>query len=178
VQIQGRSTGRLVCHSLLPLSNTADSMESCTNSKSQVCFEFLFDSVRPTAVLPCGHTIHSQCLRDLQKARTSTCPICMKSYGDMARVRRCYSLVHLSVSFISNMLKNLSQKALGMCWDMALYSTNPSALSPTATWRGSAEFRSVSFKSPIGPYFEQKPAMFICVCGFLPPSRTHHCSER
>lgn len=107
--IQGRSTGRLVCHSLLPLSNTADSMKSCTNSKAQVCFEFLFDSVRPTAVLPCGHTIHSQCLKDLQKARTSTCPICMKSYGDMARVRRCYSLFRLSVSSISDVLSSFSE---------------------------------------------------------------------
>jgi RING finger/CHY zinc finger protein 1 len=32
-----------------------------TNSMHQncpVCFEYLFDSIRPIAVLPCGHTIH------------------------------------------------------------------------------------------------------------------------
>lgn len=28
-----------------------------------VCFEFLFDSVRTTAVLKCGHTIHEACLQ-------------------------------------------------------------------------------------------------------------------
>jgi RING finger/CHY zinc finger protein 1 len=61
-------------------------IEDSMKQNCPVCFEFLFDSVRPTAVLPCGHTIHSQCLKDLTKARTSTCPICMKSYGDMARV--------------------------------------------------------------------------------------------
>lgn len=74
-----------------------------------MCFEFLFDSVRPTAVLPCGHTIHSQCLKELTKARASTCPICMKSYGDMARVRRCYSLFRLSVSSISDVLSSFSE---------------------------------------------------------------------
>lgn len=55
----------------------------------QVCFEFLFDSVRPTAVLPCGHTIHSGCLKELQRNRTSTCPICMKSYGNMDKAGLC-----------------------------------------------------------------------------------------
>lgn len=61
-----------------------------------MCCEYLFDSVRPTAVLPCGHTIHSACLKELQRNRTSTCPICLKSYGNMDKVctkglclRRC-----------------------------------------------------------------------------------------
>ncbi len=54
----------------------------------QVCFEFLFDSTRPTAVLACGHTIHSRCLHELQQANKTACPICMKSYGDMTLVPR------------------------------------------------------------------------------------------
>ena len=29
----------------------------------QVCFEYLFESVDPTTVLRCGHTIHAQCLK-------------------------------------------------------------------------------------------------------------------
>ena len=32
-----------------------------------VCFEFLFDSTQPTAVLPCGHTIHQKCLQVSQE---------------------------------------------------------------------------------------------------------------
>lgn len=28
-----------------------------------ICFEFLFESVDPTTVLRCGHTIHTQCVR-------------------------------------------------------------------------------------------------------------------
>jgi RING finger/CHY zinc finger protein 1 len=38
-----------------------DSHVCVTNSMHQncpVCFEYLFDSIRPIAVLPCGHTIH------------------------------------------------------------------------------------------------------------------------
>ena len=53
-----------------------------------VCFEFLFESVDPTTVLRCGHTIHSQCLRDLERntaAICPCCPICKKSLGDYSR---------------------------------------------------------------------------------------------
>jgi RING finger/CHY zinc finger protein 1 len=53
-----------------------------------VCFEYLFDSVRPTAVLPCGHTIHSECLKDMEKNRQLACPICMKTYADLAPIWR------------------------------------------------------------------------------------------
>ena len=28
-----------------------------------VCFDYLFDSVRPISVLQCGHTIHAECLQ-------------------------------------------------------------------------------------------------------------------
>ncbi|KAL0040618.1 hypothetical protein WJX77_012540 [Trebouxia sp. C0004] len=49
-----------------------------------VCFEFLFDSVRPTAVLNCGHTIHEACLTNMTQNQQMSCPICMKSYMDMA----------------------------------------------------------------------------------------------
>ena len=53
-----------------------------------VCFEFLFESVDPTTVLRCGHTIHSQCLRDLERNTSAICPccpICKKSLGDYSR---------------------------------------------------------------------------------------------
>lgn len=40
----------------------ADSMrQNCP-----VCFEFLFDSVKQISVLRCGHTIHADCLNELQ----------------------------------------------------------------------------------------------------------------
>jgi hypothetical protein len=41
-----------------------------------VCFEFLFESVDPTTVLRCGHTIHSQCLRVSRASRASRTEAC------------------------------------------------------------------------------------------------------
>lgn len=38
-------------------------VERAMHQNCPVCFEFLFESVDPTTVLRCGHTIHSQCLR-------------------------------------------------------------------------------------------------------------------
>ena len=55
------------------LNPTAQGNHVCVeNSMRQncpVCFEYLFDSVRPTAVLPCGHTIHSDCLKEMENNR-------------------------------------------------------------------------------------------------------------
>ena len=44
-------------------------VENSMRQNCPVCFEYLFDSVRPTAVLPCGHTIHSDCLREMERNR-------------------------------------------------------------------------------------------------------------
>ena len=63
-------------------------VENSMRQNCPVCFEYLFDSVRPTAVLPCGHTIHSDCLKEMEKNRQLACPICMKSYADLAPVWR------------------------------------------------------------------------------------------
>ncbi|KAF8062955.1 RZPF34 [Scenedesmus sp. PABB004] len=56
-----------------------------------VCVEFLFDSIRPIAVLACGHTIHQECHRDLMAHNTITCPLCLKCIlgpDDQARMWR------------------------------------------------------------------------------------------
>ena len=44
-------------------------VENSMRQNCPVCFEYLFDSVRPTAVLPCGHTIHSDCLKEMEHNR-------------------------------------------------------------------------------------------------------------
>lgn len=61
-------------------------VENSMHSNCPVCFEFLFDSCVATSVLKCGHTIHSSCLKQLSSAGQTTCPICMRSYGDMTAV--------------------------------------------------------------------------------------------
>ena len=52
------------------LQNNHICVENSMRQNCPVCFEYLFDSVRPTAVLPCGHTIHSDCLREMEHNRS------------------------------------------------------------------------------------------------------------
>ncbi|KAG7674604.1 putative E3 ubiquitin-protein ligase RZFP34 [Nannochloris sp. 'desiccata'] len=70
------------------LRNNHVCVERAMHQNCPVCFEFLFESVDPTTVLRCGHTIHSQCLRDLERntaAICPSCPMCKKSLGDYSR---------------------------------------------------------------------------------------------
>ena len=55
-----------------------------------ICFEYLFDSVQPTAVLPCGHTIHSHCLAQMTTNHQTACPICMKRSARAAHADASY----------------------------------------------------------------------------------------
>ena len=52
------------------MQNNHVCVENSMRQNCPVCFEYLFDSVRPTAVLPCGHTIHSDCLREMERNRS------------------------------------------------------------------------------------------------------------
>jgi RING finger and CHY zinc finger domain-containing protein 1 len=45
------------------LRNNHVCVERAMHQNCPVCFEFLFESVDPTTVLRCGHTIHTECLR-------------------------------------------------------------------------------------------------------------------
>ncbi|KAG1371213.1 putative E3 ubiquitin-protein ligase MIEL1 [Cocos nucifera] len=53
-----------------------------------ICYEYLFDSLKQTTVLNCGHTMHSHCLREMLKHDKYSCPICSKSVTDMSRTWR------------------------------------------------------------------------------------------
>ena len=73
------------------LRNNHVCVERAMHQNCPVCFEFLFESVDPTTVLRCGHTIHSQCLADLERNTSAICPccpICKKSLGDYSRYWR------------------------------------------------------------------------------------------
>ena len=56
---------------LSALQNNHVCVENSMRQNCPVCFEYLFDSVRPTAVLPCGHTIHTDCLREMERNRSA-----------------------------------------------------------------------------------------------------------
>ena len=50
------------CYSLA-LKGNHQCVERAMHQNCPICFEFLFESVDPTTVLRCGHTIHTQCVR-------------------------------------------------------------------------------------------------------------------
>ncbi|KAG2674152.1 hypothetical protein I3760_13G121900 [Carya illinoinensis] len=59
-------------------------VERAMHHNCPVCFEFLFDSMKAITVLPCGHTIHDECMEEMMQHFRYSCPICSKSIGDMS----------------------------------------------------------------------------------------------
>ncbi|PHT59524.1 hypothetical protein CQW23_01887 [Capsicum baccatum] len=54
------------CYSVL-LKNGHPCVEGAMHHDCPVCFEYLFESVNDVTVLPCGHTIHKNCLKEMQE---------------------------------------------------------------------------------------------------------------
>jgi RING finger/CHY zinc finger protein 1 len=66
------------CYSLA-LQESHVCVQNSMHQNCPVCFEYLFDSVRPITVLPCGHTIHQDCYHGLSAHDAmSLCPVCMR----------------------------------------------------------------------------------------------------
>ncbi|GBG70275.1 hypothetical protein CBR_g6402 [Chara braunii] len=61
-------------------------VERAMHHNCPVCFEYLFDSIMQTRVLKCGHTIHEQCLKEMERHNRYACPMCSKSTCDMKLV--------------------------------------------------------------------------------------------
>ncbi|CDJ38348.1 zinc finger (CHY type) protein, putative [Eimeria tenella] len=75
------------CGSCYPmqLQNKHKCLENAMHRQCPVCLEDMFSSLRQSQVLQCGHTIHSDCLRLLQKQKgfqAIRCPMCSKSIAD------------------------------------------------------------------------------------------------
>ncbi|KAM2301688.1 hypothetical protein FF1_032414 [Malus domestica] len=51
-----------------------------------VCFEFLFDTREDITVLRCGHNIHLECVKEMERHYQYSCPVCSKSFRNMSRV--------------------------------------------------------------------------------------------
>ncbi|KAF3453966.1 hypothetical protein FNV43_RR04408 [Rhamnella rubrinervis] len=47
---------------------------------------FLFDSMKEITVLPCGHTIHFECVKEMRLHLRYSCPVCSKSMYDMSKL--------------------------------------------------------------------------------------------
>jgi hypothetical protein len=63
-------------------------IEKSMHHNCSVCFEYLFDSMKDITVMPCGHTMHLECLREMHRHAQYFCPICSKSVCDMTSIWR------------------------------------------------------------------------------------------
>ncbi|KAI4382298.1 hypothetical protein MLD38_008278 [Melastoma candidum] len=63
-------------------------VERAMHHNCPVCFEFLFDTTKDITVLPCGHTIHLDCLKEMKQHFRFSCPVCSKSVCDLSNVWR------------------------------------------------------------------------------------------
>ncbi|KAG5566633.1 hypothetical protein RHGRI_002255 [Rhododendron griersonianum] len=61
-------------------------VERAMHHNCPVCFEFLFDTMKEVTVLPCGHTIHLECVKEMELHFRYSCPVCSKSICDMSDV--------------------------------------------------------------------------------------------
>ncbi|XP_022959587.1 E3 ubiquitin-protein ligase MIEL1 [Cucurbita moschata] len=71
------------CYST-PLRDNHMCVENSMKSFCPICYEFLFDSIKDTTVMPCGHTIHLECFREMESQNQYRCPICSKTVMDMS----------------------------------------------------------------------------------------------
>ncbi|XP_050222987.1 zinc finger protein BRUTUS-like At1g74770 [Mercurialis annua] len=71
------------CNACMSMSNLVHvCREKCLEKNCPICHEYMFTSRRPVKALPCGHMMHSTCLRDYT-CTNYACPICIKLVRDM-----------------------------------------------------------------------------------------------
>ncbi|KAI6669939.1 hypothetical protein NL676_004824 [Syzygium grande] len=63
-------------------------VERAMHHNCPVCFEYLFDTMKDITVLPCGHTIHLECVKEMEHHFRYSCPVCSKSICDMSSLWR------------------------------------------------------------------------------------------
>ncbi|KAF5205114.1 Ring finger and chy zinc finger domain-containing protein [Thalictrum thalictroides] len=71
------------CYSV-HLRDNHSCIENSMRHHCSICYEYLFDSLKETTVLKCGHTMHLDCLNEMTKRDQYCCPICSKSVFDMS----------------------------------------------------------------------------------------------
>ncbi|PNY14311.1 RING finger and CHY zinc finger domain-containing protein 1-like [Trifolium pratense] len=59
-------------------------VENSMRHHCPICYEYLFDSLKDTTVMKCGHTMHCECYHEMVKRDKYCCPICSKSVIDMS----------------------------------------------------------------------------------------------
>ncbi|KAJ4837969.1 hypothetical protein Tsubulata_031782 [Turnera subulata] len=72
------SVGQCIMTVLFALSSLTDYLQ------------YLFESRSDVTVMPCGHTIHENCLKEMREHYQYACPLCSKSVCDMSKVWEKY----------------------------------------------------------------------------------------
>ncbi|KAG9459793.1 hypothetical protein H6P81_004301 [Aristolochia fimbriata] len=65
------------------LQDNHQCVENSMRHHCPICYEYLFDSLKGTRVMRCGHTMHDECFLEMASRDKYTCPICYKSVIDM-----------------------------------------------------------------------------------------------
>ncbi|KAK6254553.1 hypothetical protein SCA6_015858 [Theobroma cacao] len=73
------------CYSIA-LRDNHSCVENSMRHHCPICYEYLFDSLKDTTVMKCGHTMHCECYHEMIKRDKYCCPICSKSVIDMSRI--------------------------------------------------------------------------------------------
>ncbi|KAL5573769.1 hypothetical protein UlMin_023366 [Ulmus minor] len=82
------------CYSIL-LNNSHPCVEGVMHHDCPVCSEqtilkwwlqFLFESRNDVTIMPCGHTIHTNCLKEMREHYQYACPLCLKLVCNMSKV--------------------------------------------------------------------------------------------
>lgn len=92
-------------------------VENSMKSHCPICYEYLFDSLREVNVLKCGHTMHSECLTQMEKHKRYTCPICLKLIFDMNRVEKQTRQKFDTINISENQQSTISKKGWILCND-------------------------------------------------------------
>ncbi|XP_019075740.1 E3 ubiquitin-protein ligase MIEL1 isoform X6 [Vitis vinifera] len=72
------------CYSV-GLRDNHSCVENSMRHHCPICYEYLFDSLKDTTVMVCGHTMHCECYNEMVSHDKYCCPICSKSVRDMTR---------------------------------------------------------------------------------------------
>ncbi|XP_024982797.1 E3 ubiquitin-protein ligase RZFP34 isoform X2 [Cynara cardunculus var. scolymus] len=70
------------------IKDTHVCVERAMHHDCPVCSEFLFDTLKDLTMLPCGHTMHLGCLKEMEQHHRYSCPICSKSICDLSDMWR------------------------------------------------------------------------------------------
>ncbi|KAI3511840.1 hypothetical protein L1887_19000 [Cichorium endivia] len=73
------------CYSKV-IKDTHICVERAMHHDCPICTEFLFDTLKDLTILPCGHTMHLDCLKEMEKHNRFSCPVCSKSICDLSDV--------------------------------------------------------------------------------------------